>query len=278
MWERRKFLSSLGGEPILFRFAGLGAIGERKLADAEALYSEGLTPEPIALVHGFLAERWLGDARRLREREKPVAEIGAYIARRARLLPAMRDNGASARSLLAMARRNIALEFGEDVAAEADRWEPRIDVLDRSIVRVRTDNKMDRHEWLRSPDGSLIKTDAVDHCQSHDLIGCQGVEWDVAGAIAEFDLNDREAEQLVVHVENYAFRLSGELLEFYRLAYLAFRLGQTRLGAEQCGCQEQRRLQALAEDYAGQVRGLLSGAGCGAREPNSRKPTDKVFR
>ena len=40
LWERRKFLLSAGGQRVALRFAGLGAVGEAKLARARTLHAE----------------------------------------------------------------------------------------------------------------------------------------------------------------------------------------------------------------------------------------------
>ena len=45
--------------------------------------------------------------------------------------------------------------------------------LERCVRRIETDNRMHAHEWLVRPDGSLLKADAVDHCEAHDLIGAR---------------------------------------------------------------------------------------------------------
>jgi hypothetical protein len=256
-WERRKFLVSAGGERLLVKFAGLGRIGEEKIAIARALHGEKLVPEPIALAHGFMLERWCGDAQPLAQSEKPVREIGRYIGTRARLLPAASGSGASVDELLDMLRRNLSLEFGKDVAVE--RWERRAGELQRRIVRVRTDNKLDRHEWLRTASGGLLKTDALDHHQAHDLIGCQDSAWDVAGAILEFDLHQSEADALVAAVEHDSgSAVDRELLGFYRLAHAAFRLGQARLGASMvCDAAERQRIDRLGDLYAAELQHLL---------------------
>src|SRR4051794_338832 len=94
-WERRKFLAhARNGKALLFKFAGLGSIGERKLGMARALHATGLTPEPLGLVHGFLVERWC-DGQRLDCDDKPIAELARYIAARAGLFPAGADSGAT---------------------------------------------------------------------------------------------------------------------------------------------------------------------------------------
>ena len=41
-----------------------------------------------------------------------------------------------------------------------------------------------------------MKTDALDHAFGHDLVGCQDIAWDLAGAAVEFDLDTEERETL----------------------------------------------------------------------------------
>lgn len=261
-WERRKFLLRSGGATLLAKFAGLGRIGEDKLAMAGTLRCEGLVPEPIALVHGFLIERWYDDAAPLGRDERPLGEIGGYIGTRARLLPAMTDSGASVDELLRMVRRNISLEFGEGAACIVEPWDSRAADLERRIVRVRTDNRLDRHEWLRMRSGALIKTDALDHHQAHDLIGCQDVAWDVAGALVEFDVPQEQSGELVEAIEHWSgTEVDRELLAFYRLAYLAFRLGSARLGTFMIGDSADRaRIDRRATLYATELRHLLESS------------------
>jgi hypothetical protein len=268
-WERRKFLVTADGERFLVKFAGLARIGEEKTTIARALHSEGLTAEPVGLAHGFLVERWCEGAAPLDPEEKPIAELAHYIATRAKLLPASSGSGASVAELVEMARRNISLEFGDALARALDPWESRAGALERRIVRVRTDNKLDRHEWLRTAAGALLKTDALDHHRAHDLIGCQGMAWDIAGAIVEFDLGQAEQAELVRRVAESACRVDGELLRFYHLAYLAFRLGQTRLGATMVSdAEERRRIGKRGDPYAAELQHLLE-PGSAATRPHS---------
>ena len=248
-WERLKYLDTVNGERVLLKFAGLGAIGEAKLHMARALHAAGLTPEPLGLVHGFLVERWCEDARPLAHHEKPIEEIGRYIGARAKLFPADDASGASIDDLLTMSRRNLSIAFGENAARAFDCWNPA--QLSPRVRRIRTDNKLDRSEWLRLPGGRLLKADALDHHQSHDLIGCQDVAWDVAGAAVEFDLVDEETSELVAETHQ---SVDPKLLDFYRLAYCAFRLGAAELAAQAANSQ------ALADArrfYADRARRLL---------------------
>jgi hypothetical protein len=129
---------------------------------------------------------------------------------------------------------------------------------------------MDRHEWLRLSSGRLLKTDALDHHSAHDLIGCQDMAWDIAGATIEFGLDAPEADALVAGSERASGRyVDRELLEFYGIAYLAFRLGQASLAAQTgaSGAAEVARLKAAAEHYAaGLQQLLLESSGAKRRE------------
>lgn len=241
-WRRPKFLGSHGSIPVLIKFAGLGDIGERKLQMARALHAAGFTSEPIDLIHGFLVERWCEEAQPLGGNEKPVEQIGRYIGTRARLFPADTGAGASIDELLTMCRRNIGLGLGDraaDILSNIDTHS-----LASRVKRVCTDNKLGREEWLRLSDGRLLKTDALDHHQGHDIIGCQGVEWDIAGAIEEFSLGGEDTAKLI---EAAGACVLPDLLGFYRLAYAAFRIGQTTLAGDGAG----------SEHYAESLRLLL---------------------
>lgn len=225
-WARRKFLGCRAGERVLVKFAGLGAIGERKLEMARALHSAGFTAKPIEFVHGFLVERWCEDAQPLRDDDKPVDQIGRYIGARARLFPASEDSGATIAELIRMCRRNISLAF-DGACSVLNRFDAQS--LQLSVRPVRTDNKLDRHEWLRMPDGRLLKTDAVDHHQAHDLIGCQDPSWDVAGAIMEFDLDSAETREVIAASR---CEIDRDLLDLCCIAYASFRLGRAVLADE----------------------------------------------
>jgi hypothetical protein len=247
--ERLKYLGTRAGERVLAKFAGIGAIGERKLKMARALHGAGLTPEPLDFVHGFLVERWC-EGTALANDEKPVEEIGRYIGTRAQLFPAREDAGATVEELLTMCRRNLALAFGKDVARAVDRWHAA--AVSQGLKRVWTDNKIDREEWLRLPNGRLLKTDAVDHHCGHDLIGCQDMAWDVAGAIVEFDLGADDTRRLIAHTERAAARpVNPALLEFCLVAYCCFRLGQARLSGRPtaAGRYETAVIELLRENY-----------------------------
>jgi hypothetical protein len=225
-WQRTKFLVTKNGDQLLVKFAGLGATGEAKLAMARALHAAGFVPEPLGLVHGFLVERWFEDAQPLDPEDKPLSDFGRYIGARARLFAAAPDTGAPIERLLTMCRRNIGLALGPEAASTLARFDVRD--LGARVRRVRTDNKLQPEEWLWIG-CRLLKADALDHHQAHDLIGCQGIEWDVAALTEEFRLGPREEDRLL---QAAGIEICRELLDFYRIAYAAFRLGQSDLAGD----------------------------------------------
>jgi hypothetical protein len=259
-WERSKFLALHDDSPCMFKFAGLNGEGARKLERARILHSAGLVPEPIGLADGFLIERWVKNARPLAPDSKPLEALAHYIGTRARLLPAVQP-GASLHDLLQMAKRNVSLGLGETFTGALERWNERLPKLSALVQPIETDGKLERHEWLQLPDGRLLKSDALDHCQSHDLIGCQDVTWDIAGAAIEFDLEEPEIDWLADAIGMISGHpVHRKLLRFMTVAYLALRFGQASLSCQMVDPNdaESGRLDALAGRYRRRLEAVLS--------------------
>ncbi|THD80660.1 MAG: hypothetical protein E7812_07995 [Phenylobacterium sp.] len=220
--ERRKFRLTTEQGTYLAKFAGLGVSGEAKFARARTLARAGATPEPLGLRRGFLLEKWIEGERGPRaDRAALVEHVGRYLGLRALAFPAVAGDGANLEDLAVMARMNVA-ELKGDAAADA---------LPRPPARtkprpIHVDGRLHRWEWLTLPDGRLIKTDALDHSAGHDLVGCQDVAWDVAGARVELDLDDDETAELCAIVARVCDRPIDEaLLDFLDIAYPAFQAG-----------------------------------------------------
>lgn len=260
--ERVKLLAPDGdGGPRLFKFAGLGAYGDAALARARALEGLGLAPPALGLVRGFLVHPWLDGARPLGQarfdRRALVERVSDYLAAVARGLPrAPRVAGASPASLLDMARRNAGAALGADAAAALERWRERLPRLAAGLRSVATDGRLQACEWLVAPDGRLLKTDGVDHHAGHDLIGCQDVAWDVAGAAVELDLDPDERAR----VARAAGRRDEEVLAFHEDCYLAFQVGRCWLAARAAAPDEAARLEAAGRGYAARLARRLGAA------------------
>jgi hypothetical protein len=89
---------------------------------------------------------------------------------------------------------------------------------------VRTDNRLHAWEWLVTNDG-FLKLDAVDHCCAHDLVGCQDIAWDLAGGIAEHDLQADEIVLLGELLKREGVEVDRELTSMLLPCYLVFQLG-----------------------------------------------------
>ena len=119
------------------------------------------------------------------------------------------------------------------------------------VRRVRTDNRLHAWEWLATG-RRVMKIDAVDHCEAHDMVGCQDIAWDVAGSIAEHALDGGETAFLCNRIEAGGAQVDRELAAALLPCYLAFQLGMWST-ASGCGAALQ------ADRYAERLRGYLDG-------------------
>lgn len=191
------------------KFIGLGAMGEAKLVRAKMLHAAGFTTEPLAVRHGFLAERWVEHARPT-DRAALLDTVGRYLAFRAQAFPAAPADGASLAELREMALHNAA-EAGLHVHVPG---------FEGSVRPVHTDNRMHAWKWMQLPNGRILKADALDHDDGHDLVGCQDIAWDVAGATVELELTPDETARVCTTAG-----ADPRLVETLTPCYLAFQLG-----------------------------------------------------
>jgi len=260
--ERRKFLARTEHSTWLVKFAGLGESGHRKEAQARQLHEAGFTPEIAGLRHGFLVERWYEGAPSLDHspvaRDELVSRLGAYLAFRARSFPASPHAAASLDALREMACYNTMRGLGEEAAAALDQVLPSASSFAKAVRPVFTDNRLHPWEWLVVGQ-RLLKADALDHSAAHDLVGCQDITWDIAGAAVEFRLSDDDVRALAGLVE----RESGhpvftDLLSFMTPCYLAFQFGSHVMAADALhGSEEESRLRSAAERYGALLRTCL---------------------
>jgi hypothetical protein len=260
--ERRKFLLTTAEGRFLARFAGLGRAGERAAERARILAEIGATPPYVGFAHGFVVERWVEGRPLDPQAVDPVelgGAVGRYLGLRARALPAMAEDGASVEELHEMARINASEALGQDAAERMGLWASRLPTLAGLARRAHTDNKLDAHEWLVAPGGRLVKTDAIDHCAAHDLVGCQDLAWDVVGAEVELGLGAEASAAL----RREAADASGQpvhdvLAAFYLPCYLAFRCGAAQEGARALThTAEARRLEMSSRRYADALAAAL---------------------
>ncbi|MFC0410732.1 hypothetical protein [Roseomonas elaeocarpi] len=268
--ERRKLLFQAADGPWLLKFIGLGRHGEEQAERARELAAAGFSPPVAGFRHGFLLERWIEDAQPLHpdeNREGLLDHLARYLAFRARSFGSGGSShdslpGATVRELWQMARHNAAEALGDSVASLLDPWQEVLPRLEARVRRLRTDNRLQCWEWLRLPDGGLLKTDAVDHAAAHDLVGCQDLSWDLAGAAAEMALTPDELHRLHRRVESLSGTPVDEtLLALMRPCYLAFQLGSWSMAAQASdpASADHGRAAGMAALYGQQLAHLLRG-------------------
>jgi hypothetical protein len=266
--ERLKFLLRRPGGDWLAKFAGLGRTGERKLARQRLLAEAELGPAARGLVHGFLVMDWVepshDDAHEWVQpsgarRSELVAHLARYLAFRSARWPAPPGSGARLADLAAMARCNGASLGIDDrswnaVARHAIR-------LEHAVRRVATDNRLHAWEWVSNGE-RLLKVGAVDHCESHDLVGCQDLAWDVAGAVVELALNTAELDELMAQLAAQGCPTDPALLRLCMPCYVAFQLGAFTMGLETSPADDQpaieRQCARLRQRLPGDVEALLA--------------------
>ena len=239
--EARKYRLTGHKGSVLAKFAGLDRIGRAKFDRARALHEGGFCAEPLAMRYGLMAERWVEG---MPVEDVPLGHLIDYLSFREDRLPAERA-GASLVELLAMATHNLGLVDPDAAAALAARWsEARARTLQAVVAPVHVDSRLHRWEWLMAG-GRLVKTDAVDHSEAHDLVGCQDILWDVAGAVMELPGAAAEGAALArPFVAGSPAR--RELLELMTLCYLAFQMGWWSMSGTQAG-------EALSRSYQGRL-------------------------
>ncbi len=264
--ERRKVLLTARNGRFLLRYTGLGAFGRAKFMRAQRLAAAGFGIAPLGWRHGFLIEPWRGDLRplapgRARGAALPgrlAGSLAKYLAFRADSFPAQPYEGGSLHDLLAMTRANAAEALGAAAGDDVGRWAAWLDGLAATARPIAVDGRLAPHEWLHDGAGTLLKTDALDHCCAHDLVGCQDVAWDVAGAAIEWDLDAPETAALGAEVARRGGRVvNPDLVSFFRAAYAALSVGALTLALDrEAGAEADRLSTALARRVAALERAI----------------------
>jgi hypothetical protein len=249
--ERLKFLATSNGENWLVKFAGLGSLGEAKLDLACKLSVAGFTLPPKALCHGFLVTPWI-EGTATPGAKPPHDRLRDYLALRAGV-PAT-SGGASLAELFAMAIYNIEQRCGKDLAEAAGRTLG--DPARFDPVPCCTDNRLHAWEWLETPKGWL-KLDGLDHHAAHDLLGCQDITWDLAGAVIELDLSKQEREHLRAELSTGLNRgITPDFLRVNQICYLAFQIGLWTMAKDRNGTHEHPKIEKNLARYEQHLRAI----------------------
>lgn len=242
--ERRKWVARSGEERWLVKFAGLGSSGESKVQLAHQLADAGFAPRPIAFLHGFLVMPWL-ENHAAPDQNVPRERLLDYLQLRASLPP--RGSGASLAELFVMASFNIGQRFGENAGKLVQ--EALGDPGRFAAVPCCTDNRLHAWEWIRTQDG-WFKLDGLDHHASHDLVGCQDIAWDIAGAAVEGGLTLSQRDDLARKLSGQIGRsIDPSFVAANEICYLGFQIGLWTMAQGRNNPTEAGRIETLLSRY-----------------------------
>jgi hypothetical protein len=265
-FERPKLLcTTAGGKRYLWKFEGL-AVAAEGITIAESVYAQMIDranwcDPPLTRAHGWVCRAWQEGSNLTASDLTPETNlhIGSYIAQVAGT-PLPQDERAEAQTRLAdMLYWNTSEALGEDAAAATRPSSERAARWAAAGPPTFGDGRMAPHEWVATPEG-LRNPGSSTHLRDHTMVGAQPVAWDLAGAIAEWNMDPHQQVALV-----QAYKKAGgpsvppEVLSFYVLAYAAFRAGQCKLCASMTAHDpdEQQRLLAAYERYRARLSAEL---------------------
>ncbi len=229
--ERSKFLSPDG--KCLFKFEGMGRIGEEVRARAELLAKTGFGAEIRGTMDGYSAYRVISG--------RPLAssDVSRELLEHLAEYCAMRDSefkhGPGRSDPVAnMVRFNVQQEFGLECSLTDS---------DLSIGHpVIADGHMQPHEWLLQGEGSIVKVDAVSHGDDHFFPGPISIAWDLAGVIVEWDLGRDWTEFFLSRFRHFSGRQLENSINPFCLAYSVFRMSFCKMAIPTVDGGEQERL------------------------------------
>jgi hypothetical protein len=253
--ERLKFLSP--DRRSIFKFEGFGRFGEEVLSRAHALARSGFGCHAENAGDGML---WYpviqGSAASAHDISRGLlSTLARYCAFRA---AEFRSPGAPPTQLPAMLGFNTLHEFGVELGSEIDEL-----CTDDPIL---ADGRMQPHEWIQQPDGSVVKVDACTHGDDHFFPGPTDIGWDLAGAIVEWNLDKDASEFLLSEFGRTSGIDRTHTLPAFVLAYTIFRLAYFKMALSTVkGSAEEPRVSgaylhycALAEQQLREMGALKS--------------------
>lgn len=263
-FEVPKFLYTLqGGRQLLAKFAGLNLAGPELLNSAQIAArqmkrtaEQGIGLAPFSVTEGFIITPWLRGQRLTRHDASTtvLTELGRYVAHSAGTPLEEQEYVAALHRLCDIASHNvsIALDTAAGTAAQnfTDRLLPHLAPLTARLAFG--DGHMAPHEWVRTTPETFCKTDNAGASLDGNYVGIQCDAWDIAGIAVEWELKDEALSKVLqgYYVAGGTPHTDAEL-NFYRLAYAAFRAGQCTLSMDvESNADERARLTHTLKRYS----------------------------
>jgi hypothetical protein len=245
---RPRQLVTLGdGSSWVWKYYGTAAIdasGEPSVLKAyESLSRGSYSARPEDAWHGWLPFQWVSGSS-LTSRDRFIiltGMLGRHIRERAAPPLGPAEHRQAVERLREMLRVNLA--EGLD-GGPADRLLAVSEEASPGGSPTAGDYRMGPEHWIRTEHGIVLKVGgglAVDHT----LVGRQPFLWDVAGASVEWELSPVEEQDVIAAI---GLPVPSAALRFYRVAYAAFRMGQSVMAAASRE-DEASRYEAEADRY-----------------------------
>jgi hypothetical protein len=262
-FERSKYLCPARENlSLLWKFNGLGSLmSGRKtsvdiIPDSEINPAKNLSLPQLGSLNGFVALPWIEGKRLVRADATDanlLKSIGSHIVSSAGAPLSQSESSSSISRLSDMLYWNTKEAFGNNLAQQSRNLADRVT---NSLPGLQYgDGHLAPHEWIRTPDGALFKSDSFGHQNDHTIVSRQSILWDVAGAMVEWNLNTQTAVPLLTAVQTGGVAIESDALHFYLVAHAAFRMGQTSTCMGICGTasEEYLRLKKDFQYYAERV-------------------------
>jgi len=248
--ERLKFLSP--DRCQFLKFEGMGPLGSVVRERAFTLAEGNFSPAVADSGDGFLSYQTI-EGRSLRKQDvspSVLERIARYCSFRVSNFSYSPPFNSELGNMLEF---NVQQEFGREFRLDQ--------ALIGSANPVLADGRMQPFEWIASPQGELLKTDAISHGDNHFFPGPCDIAWDLAGAIVEWDLASEAAEFLLRRFKQLSGIDVAQKLDAYMLAYCVFRLGFCKMATSTVlGSREELRLETAYRWYRSKVGKMLDAA------------------
>jgi hypothetical protein len=236
--ERAKLLSPDGTR--LYKFEGLGAVGEAVQQRSRRVDDAGFGCSVTDAADGFSCYA-VAEATPMTSEDADLMvldRMAQYCAFRA----AEFGTDGTPEPLAEMLRFNISREFQIELNLNLDALQP-----SRLVV---VDGRMQPHEWLRTSDGIVLKTDASTHGDDHFFPGPTDIAWDLAGIAVEWNLHPDALEFLLTRFAQLTSNDLRRRLPILMLAYSGFRLAWCKMATSTVvESSEQLRLRTAYRRY-----------------------------
>jgi hypothetical protein len=230
--ERRKYLliDNLGNNYIA-KWIGLGKYGDELLDRARILANNNFCPVVCDSFYGFAVSPFIsGSPLRHSDVNRKLLQFAAEY-----FLCINRNFPSKLTATFEKMNEMVCLNVKEGIGTSYDNKLKSLALFPKEVYEnnvVAVDGRVMPHEWLWTGD-RFYKVDQLEHHCDQFFPGCQNIAWDIAAFCIEFNLDKKfEREFLDIYIQRSADTDIDDRISFYRIFYLAFRLGYVTIAAD----------------------------------------------